>query len=583
MGVPGTGELLQILREKSLLFREIMIPDLRKDQIYKVWIDKLIRPKATLMKILQNTPSSSSSASGPSSSVVNNINTNNLDEARKKLQRVTSSPGAISSIAPAPALNASPQKAGKLEDSAMDVANSSSSATNKEEPADNTWTSLEVNPRSYTSHSSKANPLEPSIIFGTISNCDEGLISLRLNPTVTQAVSGYRDSIVRVWRLDENANDAYDDSKSYQSAFGKILKGGMYDLHEVIPKPKEAFNSEYTYQQNRQLTQNHKRFSNGRSGGMDAGSRRRYPMIEFKGHSGPVYSVDQNCTDRVILSSSADESIRLWDTAILQCVGKYVCSSIAWDVQFNPILDYYFASANQDGSVSLYATDRTVPIRMMTGHISDVNCLSWHGNNTFLASGSDDRTVRLWDIRSAQCNRLLKGSNSPITSISICGVGNLLAAGNEMGKIYLYDLRTSRVLSVLHGHDSTVYSLAFNEDISTLVSGSHDCSVRIWDLYPAYDTTFVSNAAYQVNVPIVGNETTTPSNTPSTSVLGGVLGGISSIGSQSASLENYVTKVIKSRHSFFTKASPVYHVGFTSENLVYAGGPCSFETAASKI
>jgi transcription initiation factor TFIID subunit 5 len=447
-------------------------------------------------------------------------------------------------------------------------------------------------PTDDTDEATKGNPLEPSIIFATISNCDEGLICMNINTNVAQAVTGYQDSIVRVWRLDENVDENREKKKV--PFFGRNLKNYKYELNEVLPKPKEAFSSDYVRHQQQLLEQSQAATS---SSSLDTPRRQRYPMIELKGHSGPIYSVDQNSSNRLILSSSADESIRLWDTSILQCVAKYSCNSISWDAKFNPILDYYFASANQDTTVTIYSTDRILPLRMLTGHISDVNCVAWHGNNTFLASGSDDRTIRLWDIRSAQCNRLLKGSNSPITSIQICPVGNLLAAGNELGKIYLYDLRSSRILSVLQGHDSCVNVVSFNPENNTLVSGGQDCSVRIWDLFPAFETSFISTPAYQINPPSFPSKDPSAndlhhstSNISGLNALGqvqnsansSVVGGINHQ-NQANNFENYITKVIKPKHSFYTKASPVYNVGYTKENLVYGGGPCSFVSAASKL
>ena len=90
--------------------------------------------------------------------------------------------------------------------------------------------------------------------------------------------------------------------------------------------------------------------------------------------------------DRLVLSCSADETIRLWDTAVSQCVGRYNCVCPSWDVSFNP-LGYYFASANQDKTATMYATDRITPIRMFVGHFSDVNCVSWHPNGMLLGTG----------------------------------------------------------------------------------------------------------------------------------------------------------------------------------------------------
>jgi transcription initiation factor TFIID subunit 5 len=101
--------------------------------------------------------------------------------------------------------------------------------------------------------------------------------------------------------------------------------------------------------------------------GSEESSTSNLSLLELKGHSLSVFSVDQDKSNRLILSSSADESVRLWDTVINQCVARYNCLSVAWAVEFSPI-GYYFSTANQDKTVAIYSTDRVAPLRIMTGH-----------------------------------------------------------------------------------------------------------------------------------------------------------------------------------------------------------------------
>lgn len=571
-GVLGNGLLANILKEKFAIFRDIEYPDYKKDY-YKIWIEKIIRPKFILKKINANNASANANSSSSSNSA-NGLNGNSAGSNSSDLDR----------------------QGGQGTDSGKDNENTAwtnlfmknsgnedilaALATNKEASGATASSSS-----SSSAAGKKGNPLDPSIIFATIGNADEGLVCMDINNSVTQVATGYLDSIVRVWRLDPSSDETTLDNPPF---FGRSLSkynngsNNTFELEEILPKTKDQLLNQHV----------NKRMKREQGSEND-----RYPMIELKGHTGPIYSLSQNSNDRLLISSSSDESIRLWDLSVLQTVGKYHTNSIAWDSQFNTDLDYYFATANQDTTVTVYATDRTNPLRMMTGHISDVNCVTWHPNNTLLASGSDDRTIRIWDLK-GESRRLLKGSNSPITSLAISSIGTILAAGNELGKIYLYDMRSSRILSVLQGHDSSpIYSLAFSQDNQCLVSGSGDCSVRIWDLVPAYDTSFTTAPAYQLNsfhVKPMALSTSIGSNTASSSSgIGGSssgsgIGGSSSLSGSSNTANahkvftNYITKVMKPKHTFFTKSTPVYKVGYHSSNMIYAGGPVSFAAATSK-
>ena len=50
-------------------------------------------------------------------------------------------------------------------------------------------------------NNSKGNPLDPSVIFATVTNAYEGLICMKIDKTVTQIATGYKDSSIRVWRI----------------------------------------------------------------------------------------------------------------------------------------------------------------------------------------------------------------------------------------------------------------------------------------------------------------------------------------------------------------------------------------------
>lgn len=371
-------------------------------------------------------------------------------------------------------------------------------------------------------------PLCPSVLFSTIGNAQDNLISMHIHPNVTQVAAGFSDSMVRVWRLDNSQN-------LDNPAFGQSLKATAYswNMNEVLPATKQALTD-------RHLDAAKETLLDQSSKAISAMSDVRYPCIELKGHSQPVFSVTQDSTERFIMSSSSDQTVRLWDTALLQAVSRYDCLSIPWDVKMHP-LDYYFATANRDRSVMLYSTDRQRPVRAMVGHTSDVNTLCWHGNGLYLASGSDDKSARLWDIRKGDCVRILRGCNSPVSSLAISPLGNLLAVAGESGNIYLYDLIASKMLCSLRGHQGAVNSLAFSADGLQVVSGGLDCSVRVWSTLPVFcpeengiDATLLSSQDQMVCGKLI----------------------------------------LKPRHSFFTKASPVYHVGYTDKNMVYAGGPC---------
>jgi len=553
LGVPGTIPKLQQLlgtptTSTTLAAAHLHLPSTKEDIFLRDLVAKVTRPKAVLSSL----------------------------QKRRRAAEGATGPG-VSPPAAAAMADTLLDNADKLGAFSIEGAVEMNTLHDVKEESEGGAQEREHSARGRPAPLLQGNPLEPSVIFATVTNAYEGMTCLDLNPSVTQMASGHRDSCVRVWRLNPNE----------EPHFGRLLKtagsGGEWTMQEVLPKTKRMLHEAQRGAGNSSgvgSSTGGGSVNSGNSGRQSMSTKeKKMPMLELRGHSRAVYGVSQDCSpgseDRLVVSCSADATVRLWDVAVSQCVGKYHCVSPAWSVAFSP-LGYHFATGNQDHTASLYATDRVSPLRLFVGHTSDVNCVTWHGNAVLLATGSDDRTARLWDVRSSHCARLLRGCATPLSCTAISPLGNLLAAGTDNGKIYVWDLTTTRLLAVLQGHVGAVHSVAFSSDGVALSSGGADCSVRVWNLHDVIDT--------QIKL----------MPTASTGS-GGGSGGIGASGSAKAagnanlwSVAKTVAfdppqLVLRSQSAFYTKFSPVFHVGYTAQNLLYAGGPFSLVAATGEF
>ncbi|XP_027941717.1 transcription initiation factor TFIID subunit 5-like isoform X2 [Vigna unguiculata] len=143
---------------------------------------------------------------------------------------------------------------------------------------------------------------------------------------------------------------------------------------------------------------------------------------------------------------------------------------------------HYFASCSHDRTARIWSMDRIKPLRIMAGHLSDVDCVQWHPNCNYIATGSSDKTVRLWDVQSGECVRVFIGHRSMILSLAMSPDGRYMASGDEDGTIMMWDLSSGCCVTPLVSHTSCVWSLAFSCEGSLLASGSADCTVKFWDV-----------------------------------------------------------------------------------------------------
>ncbi|MCB1241507.1 MAG: caspase family protein [Verrucomicrobiales bacterium] len=111
-----------------------------------------------------------------------------------------------------------------------------------------------------------------------------------------------------------------------------------------------------------------------------------------------------------------------------------------------------------------------------------------------LISVGEDKAVYFWDVANGTLKGTLRGhigdgKEGQINAAALSPDGRWLALGGLLTfnsvdgpAIRIIDLETNEVAAMLWGHSDVVQALSFSDDGRRLASGSHDKSVRIWDL-----------------------------------------------------------------------------------------------------
>lgn len=104
------------------------------------------------------------------------------------------------------------------------------------------------------------------------------------------------------------------------------------------------------------------------------------------------------------------------------------------------------------------------------------------------ASGDASGQLFVWAVASGQVLHRLDGHSRSITALAFAPAGaesDLLASADVSGVICLWEMPTGKLLHRFQAHDEEVADLQFALGGALLASGSHDSSVRIWDLRQA--------------------------------------------------------------------------------------------------
>ncbi|OQS55375.1 transcription initiation factor TFIID subunit TAF5 [Ecytonucleospora hepatopenaei] len=203
--------------------------------------------------------------------------------------------------------------------------------------------------------------------------------------------------------------------------------------------------------------------------------------IRLVGHSGPVYAISFSHAGKLLVSASADRTVRLWSLEMYECIGVYKAHVFpVWTVDFAPN-DFYFASGGADKQCVVWCTKNTRPERVLLGSLSDVTVVKWHPNGNYIFAGSSDFKVKMYGLEDAQVVRTFVGHSEGITCMDVSCDGKLLVTGSRDKRIVLWDIESGQAVGVYVGHEGSVFSVSFSYYGTIICSSGSDNTVRLWD------------------------------------------------------------------------------------------------------
>ncbi|XP_062428066.1 striatin isoform X2 [Rhea pennata] len=171
----------------------------------------------------------------------------------------------------------------------------------------------------------------------------------------------------------------------------------------------------------------------------------------FVGHTDAVWGLVYSGAHQRLLSCSSDGTIRLWKAT-----------------EIAPALNIF--NDNQEmgipSSVDLVSSDPSLMVASFSsGHTSIFN-METRQRILTLESGADTTVSS-----SCQINRVISHPTLPIS-----------ITAHEDRHIKFYDNNTGKLIHSMVAHLDAVTSLAVDPNGLYLMSGSHDCSIRLWNL-----------------------------------------------------------------------------------------------------
>lgn len=119
-------------------------------------------------------------------------------------------------------------------------------------------------------------------------------------------------------------------------------------------------------------------------------------------------------------------------------------------------------------------------------HDAPVVTMQCDSSSTLVATGGADGSVKVWDLRRGHMTHVFRGHGGIISALRFYGDSTtnrwMLATGADDCRVRLWDLVTRETLGVFENHASVIRGLDFTPDGRTLISGSRDRIVSVWDI-----------------------------------------------------------------------------------------------------
>jgi WD40 repeat protein len=208
-------------------------------------------------------------------------------------------------------------------------------------------------------------------------------------------------------------------------------------------------------------------------------------IAKFDGHSGPVTTLTFNAAGTLLISGSADQTLRAFDLTknmFITSVGAHrggVTNAVV-----TPNNTALFSSG-ADGMLKQWAIPQpTQATRILPPHNAAVVQSVLSNDGTQLVTLAADKTLRQFNQQTNKEIRTVPGPNTEVQQLAMNAGNTVLAAAGADGKLYLWNATDGKAIASPLAHAGKVQAVSFHPQQPQVATAGEDGLVKLWALPP---------------------------------------------------------------------------------------------------
>ncbi|NXC49420.1 STRN4 protein, partial [Penelope pileata] len=209
----------------------------------------------------------------------------------------------------------------------------------------------------------------------------------------------------------------------------------------------------------------------------------------LEGHGDAVWGLAFNPAGDRLLSCSADGTVRLWDPRrdADPCLLTYSAQGehgVPTSVTFSATDPAQAVLAFRSGSALLYDVEAARPLLALSGADSQVNQVVSHPSQPLSITANDDRGIRFLDNRTGKVVHSMVAHLDAVTCLAVDPNGVFLMSGSHDCSLRLWHLSQRTCVQELTAHrrkhDEAVHAVAFHPSRALSASAGADALAKVF-------------------------------------------------------------------------------------------------------